>query len=173
MIPTSLPFSIPYKKIPPSLHRKYTPVDARTARNQWVADLLSRSRIPDGGGPARSGAAAVLTTTWLHYKCVTWCMIVRLAVAVFGLESGLGLFPPGLDHKMYPLMDDHRPPPLDAPLFTSVKKKLWRRLARRQTASRLAQNEQRDTKADRWRRPAAAAGGGCVHGYGVASASLA
>lgn len=43
---------------------------------------------------------------------------------VFGLDSPLGLFPPGMEHKMYPLMDvDHRPPPLDAPLFTNVKKK--------------------------------------------------
>ncbi|CAH2235060.1 jg14543 [Pararge aegeria aegeria] len=42
------------------------------------------------------------------------------------MESPLGLFPPGMEHKMYPLMDvEHRPPPLDAQLFTSVKKK-WR-----------------------------------------------
>ncbi|XP_023945108.1 protein jim lovell [Bicyclus anynana] len=45
---------------------------------------------------------------------------------MFGMESPLGLFPPGMEHKMYPLMDvEHRPPPLDAQLFTSVKKK-WR-----------------------------------------------
>ncbi|OWR46321.1 hypothetical protein KGM_209728 [Danaus plexippus plexippus] len=42
------------------------------------------------------------------------------------MESPLGLFPPGLEHKMYPLMDvEHRAPPLDAQLFTNVKKK-WR-----------------------------------------------
>ncbi|CAH4029935.1 unnamed protein product [Pieris brassicae] len=47
-------------------------------------------------------------------------------VSVFGMDSPLGLFPPGMEHKMYPLMDvDHRPPPLDAQLFTNVKKK-WR-----------------------------------------------
>ncbi|CAG9112244.1 hypothetical protein JYU34_001527 [Plutella xylostella] len=45
---------------------------------------------------------------------------------LFGMDSPLGLFPPGMDHKMYPMMDhDHRPPQLDTPLFTNVKKK-WR-----------------------------------------------
>ncbi|XP_050677198.1 protein jim lovell isoform X2 [Leptidea sinapis] len=45
---------------------------------------------------------------------------------MFGMDSPLGLFPPGMEHKMYPLMDvDHRPQPLDAQLFTNVKKK-WR-----------------------------------------------
>ncbi|XP_063386572.1 protein jim lovell isoform X1 [Cydia fagiglandana] len=44
---------------------------------------------------------------------------------MFGIDSPLGLFPPGMD-KMYPLMDvEHRAPPLDAQLFTNVKKK-WR-----------------------------------------------
>ncbi|XP_022130364.2 protein jim lovell isoform X1 [Pieris rapae] len=43
---------------------------------------------------------------------------------MFGMDSPLGLFPPGMEHKMYPLMDvEHRPPPLDAQLFTNVKKK--------------------------------------------------
>ncbi|XP_073961553.1 protein jim lovell-like isoform X3 [Choristoneura fumiferana] len=42
---------------------------------------------------------------------------------MFGIDSPLGLFPPGMD-KMYPLMDvEHRAPPLDAQLFTNVKKK--------------------------------------------------
>ncbi|XP_041982085.1 protein jim lovell [Aricia agestis] len=45
---------------------------------------------------------------------------------MFGMDTPLGLFPPGMDHKMYPLMDvEHRAPPLDAQLFTNVKKK-WR-----------------------------------------------
>lgn len=45
---------------------------------------------------------------------------------MFGMDSPLGLFPPGMEHKMYPLMDvEHRGPPLDAQLFTNVKKK-WR-----------------------------------------------
>ncbi|XP_013180267.1 PREDICTED: protein jim lovell [Papilio xuthus] len=45
---------------------------------------------------------------------------------MFGIDSPLGLFPPGMEHKMYPLMDvEHRAPPLDAQLFTNVKKK-WR-----------------------------------------------
>ncbi|XP_021207317.1 protein jim lovell isoform X1 [Bombyx mandarina] len=45
---------------------------------------------------------------------------------VFGIDSPLGLFPPGMEHKMYPLMDvEHRAPPLDSQLFTNVKKK-WR-----------------------------------------------
>lgn len=47
-----------------------------------------------------------------------------ISIPVFGMESPLGLFPPGLEHKMYPLMDvEHRAPPLDAQLFTNVKKK--------------------------------------------------
>ncbi|KAL0821957.1 hypothetical protein ABMA28_005345 [Loxostege sticticalis] len=45
---------------------------------------------------------------------------------MFGIDSPLGLFPPGMEHKMYPMMDvEHRAPPLDAQLFTNVKKK-WR-----------------------------------------------
>ncbi|XP_013189738.2 protein jim lovell [Amyelois transitella] len=45
---------------------------------------------------------------------------------MFGLDSPLGLFPPGMEHKMYPLMDvEHRGPPIDAQLFNNVKKK-WR-----------------------------------------------
>lgn len=40
------------------------------------------------------------------------------------MESPLALFPPGMEHKMYPLMDvEHRAPPLDSQLFTNVKKK--------------------------------------------------
>lgn len=48
-------------------------------------------------------------------------------VAVFGLDSGLGLFPSGLDPgKLYsPLMDmpDPRAPHHDPHMFSSVKKK--------------------------------------------------
>ncbi|CAH2093137.1 unnamed protein product [Euphydryas editha] len=42
------------------------------------------------------------------------------------MESPLGLFQPGVDPKLYPLMDvEHRAPSLDAQLFTNAKKK-WR-----------------------------------------------
>lgn len=52
-----------------------------------------------------------------------WKYILFL-FTVFGLDSPLGLFPPGMEHKMYPLMDvDHRGPPLDSHLFANAKKK--------------------------------------------------
>lgn len=65
-----------------------------------------------------------------------WCdfMIVHassnefcIQFSVFGLDSGLGLFPPGMDPgKLYsPLMEmpDPRAPPHDPHMFSSVKKK--------------------------------------------------
>ncbi|CAH1639283.1 unnamed protein product [Spodoptera littoralis] len=44
---------------------------------------------------------------------------------MFGMDTPLGLFPPGMEHKMYPMMDVEHRAPLDSQLFTNVKKK-WR-----------------------------------------------